>query len=113
MRIARCRCCAPIARSDVDTTCHASHTQGAPRDATSRRAPSFVPLTLRRIACNLLLHRGAFSCCQVGITWGMLPFGGTPLPDPLVVGEAFNIMDGESKMIQAVMRYQPVAEWNE
>ncbi|MDD9943849.1 MAG: hypothetical protein OXU20_22600 [Myxococcales bacterium] len=48
----------------------------------------------------------------MGITWGYLPFyPGTP--DPLIVGEAFKIWDGEFKMIQATMRYQSTAEWDD
>lgn len=44
-----------------------------------------------------------------GITWGMFPFDKSDVP--LVVGEAFKIMDGEIKMIQAVMRRQPSTAW--
>lgn len=46
---------------------------------------------------------------EQGITWGMFPFDKSDTP--LVVGEAFKIMDGEIKMIQAVMRRQPSTAW--
>lgn len=46
---------------------------------------------------------------EQGITWGMFPFDKSNTP--LVVGEAFKIMDGEIKMIQAVMRRQPSTAW--
>jgi hypothetical protein len=39
----------------------------------------------------------------------MFPFDKSSVP--LVVGEAFKIMDGEIKMIQAVMRRQPSTAW--
>ena len=43
---------------------------------------------------------------EAGITWGMFPF--MQSARPLVVGEAFKIIDGKIMMIQAVMGYQPV-----
>jgi hypothetical protein len=46
---------------------------------------------------------------EAGITWGMFPFMQTS--SPLVVGEAFKIIEGKIMMIQAVMGYQPVAPW--
>jgi hypothetical protein len=48
---------------------------------------------------------------EMGITWGNLPFYSDGLGEPLVVGEAFKIVDGEFKMIQAAMRYQNNKEW--
>ena len=47
---------------------------------------------------------------EAGITWGMFPFSQSARA--LVVGEAFKIMDGEFKMIQAVMANQPAKAWD-
>jgi hypothetical protein len=46
---------------------------------------------------------------EAQITWGMFPF--MQSASPLVVGEAFKIIDGKIMMIQAVMGYIPVKEW--
>ena len=50
---------------------------------------------------------------ELGVTFGNFPFGGTPQPEPLVVGETFKIWGGEFQMIQAVMRNQPSDYWTE
>ena len=46
---------------------------------------------------------------EAQIVWGMFPF--MQSASPLVVGEAFKIIDGKIMMIQAVMGYIPVKEW--
>jgi hypothetical protein len=46
---------------------------------------------------------------EAGIVWGMFPFMQTA--NPLVVGEAFKMMSNKIMMIQAIMAYIPVAEW--
>ncbi|HET8936683.1 MAG TPA: hypothetical protein VFN67_24740 [Polyangiales bacterium] len=47
---------------------------------------------------------------EAQITWGMFPF--MQSARPLVVGEAFKIIDDKIMMIQAVMAYQPVPAWD-
>lgn len=47
---------------------------------------------------------------EAGITWGMFPFQKSE--SALVVGEAFKIIAGEIKMIQAVMTYMPSKSWD-
>jgi hypothetical protein len=46
---------------------------------------------------------------EAGISWGLFPF--TKDPSPLVVGEAFKIIEGKIMMIQAVMAYQDATAW--
>ena len=46
---------------------------------------------------------------EAGITFGMFPFMQSAMP--LVVGEAFKMIDGKIMMIQAIMCYMPVGDW--
>lgn len=46
---------------------------------------------------------------EAGITWGMYPFDEGA--SPLVVGEAFKIVEGKIMMIQAVMARMPANAW--
>jgi hypothetical protein len=46
---------------------------------------------------------------EAGITFGMFPF--MQSANPLVVGEAFKMMDNKIMMIQAIMSYMPVGDW--
>jgi hypothetical protein len=46
---------------------------------------------------------------EAGITFGMFPF--MQSASPLVVGEAFKMMDNKIMMIQAIMSYMPVGDW--
>jgi len=49
---------------------------------------------------------------EQGIVWGMLPFFSESKQFTLMVGEAFKIYDGKIHMIQAVMNWQPIYEWD-
>lgn len=47
---------------------------------------------------------------EAQIVWGMFPFMQSDMP--LVVGEAFKMLNNKIMMIQAIMAYMPSKEWN-
>lgn len=77
-------------------------------------APPANTLEGRRLSSNpgffQVTHRYLIFDEEAGIAWGICPFFQTDVA--LVVGEVFEIIDGKSVMIQAVMAYMPTKAWN-